>query len=225
MGQALARAAWTSTMAKWVAVAAVLVAVTGCTRMVDNPQAKPDSSVIGPITALQVHDLLSGNVGTGDGNLFGSVEPDRCSGLAREVDPPFIVSRGPVVKDGGHWQTPDGDVYIEEIVAVYPANFDPAGALGAAREAIESCRSTQLTVTTIENDTYVFDAAQQDNSGPDGSVLWSLRGTDWHCDNALVAAHNAAIEITACGRTGGFDVASAAKDALERIDKLANTTA
>ena len=52
-----------------------------------------------------------------------------------------------------------------------------------------------------------------------------LQASDWRCDNAFVAARNAAIEITGCGATGGFDVASAANDALERIEKLANTTA
>jgi hypothetical protein len=45
-------------------------------------------------------------------------------------------------------------------------------------------------------------------------VLWSLRGADWSCDNALVAAHNAAIEITTCGAGGGLDTAGLARKPL-----------
>lgn len=56
-------------------------------------------------------------------------------------------------------------------------------------------------------------------------MLWSLRAFDWNCDNLFVAAYNAAIEITTCGTTPGYDVAGLAEEALERIDALANTTA
>ena len=56
-------------------------------------------------------------------------------------------------------------------------------------------------------------------------MVWSLRAVDWNCDNTFVAAHNAAIEITTCGAAAGFDVASLAQQALQRIEALANTTA
>ena len=52
-----------------------------------------------------------------------------------------------------------------------------------------------------------------------------MRGANWNCDNVFVANHNAAIEITTCGATGGYDVGALADDALKRIDALANTTA
>lgn len=57
------------------------------------------------------------------------------------------------------------------------------------------------------------------------TVVWALRNETWNCDNAFVAAHNAAIEITACGRSPGYDVAALAAGALERIEALANITA
>jgi hypothetical protein len=56
-------------------------------------------------------------------------------------------------------------------------------------------------------------------------VLWSFKGDDWACDNAFVAAHNAAIGISTCAYANGYDVLSLARDALKRIEKLVNTTA
>jgi hypothetical protein len=63
------------------------------------------------------------------------------------------------------------------------------------------------------------------NSGSPDIVLWSFKADDWACDNAFVAAHNAAVRISTCASVNGYDVLSLARDALERIDKLANTTA
>ena len=54
-------------------------------------------------------------------------------------------------------------------------------------------------------------------------MLWSLHAGDWNCNNLLVAAHNAAIEITTCGTAGGLDTAALAEDALNRIEALANS--
>jgi len=203
-------------------VAAVMA--IGCTRTVEDATPTP-AALAAPITALQVVDLLSPKVRGEDGNLFVTAEPESCSGLAREVDPPFIDAHHPLATDGGHWTTEDGAVYVEEMVAVYRFDFDPAAALADARATIESCRGTPLTVTTMGERTYLFDVLPAAGGGPQGSVVWSLRAVDWNCDNTFVAAHNAAIEITACGAAGGFDVAALAEVALRRIDALANTTA
>jgi hypothetical protein len=210
-----------------VAVAAgvcVVALLAGCTRQVDNPQARP-ASLAAPITTLQVVDLLSPKVIGEEGNLFSVAEPERCSGLAREVDPPLIETHRPLATDGGHWTSEDGQFYIEEMVAVYRSDFDPVAALDVARRTIDDCRGSTLTVTTMQDRTYVFEVQTAAADGPDGSVLWSLRAFDWNCDNLFVAAYNAAIEITTCGTTPGYDVAGLAQDALERINALANTTA
>ncbi|MCV7151971.1 sensor domain-containing protein [Mycobacterium pyrenivorans] len=207
-----------------VVTGVAVVVATGCTQTVEDATPTP-AALAAPITALQVVDLLSPKVLGEDGNLFVTAEPESCSGLAREVDPPFIDAHHPLATDGGHWTTADGAVYVEEMVAVYRFDFDPAAALADARAAIESCRGTQLTVTTMGERTYLFDVLPPAGGGPQGSVVWSLRAVDWNCDNTFVAAHNAAIEITACGAAGGFDVAALAEDALRRIDALANTTA
>ena len=117
--------------------------------MVDTPQPQPEPPVA-PISALQVGDLLSPSVQDKDGNLFVTVEPDDCSGVAREVDPPFIFDLDPAATDGGHWVADDGrDVFIEEMVGVYPADFDPKEALAEAMRTIESCRDIPFTVTTM----------------------------------------------------------------------------
>ncbi|WP_347133466.1 sensor domain-containing protein [Mycobacterium sp. DL] len=206
-----------------VAVAVLAVAlVGGCTRHIDDATPTP-AALAAPITALQVVDLLSPEVLGEDGNLFVTAEPERCSGLAQEVDPPFLDAHRPLATDGGHWTTEDGAVFVEEMVAVYRFDFDPAAALADARRTIDTCRGTPLTVTTMQDRTYRFDVGDAGES-PQASVVWALRAADWNCDNTFVAAHNAAIEITACGAAGGFDVVALAEDALARIDLLANTT-
>jgi hypothetical protein len=208
-------------VAAWACLVALLA---GCTRNVDDPEARP-APLAAPITTLQVVDLLSPNVVGEEGNLFAVAEPERCSGLAREVDPPLIEAHRPLATDGGHWTSEDGQFYIEEMVAVYRSDFDPAAALDTARQAIDECRGSTLTVTTMQDRTYAFEVAAAAAEGPDGSVLWSLRAPDWNCDNLFVAAFNAAIEITTCGTTPGYDVTGLAEGALERITALANTTA
>jgi hypothetical protein len=72
---------------------------------------------------------------------------------------------------------------------------------------------------------YQFKLLPQVESRSPDIVVWSFQAVDWACDNAFVAAHNAAIEITTCGPRGGYDVLSLAKQAVQRIEALANTTA
>lgn len=212
------------TARRGAAVGAVALALLcGCTRHVDDPRGTPES-MAAPITTQQVVDLLSPAVIGEDGNLFVVAEPARCAGLAREVDPPFLDEGRPLATDGGHWTTDDGQFFIEEMVAVYRWDFDPAGALDSVRAAIADCDGDTVTVTTMQERTYEF-TVQPAAAGPEGSVLWSLRAVDWNCDNLFVAAHNAAVEITTCGTNPGFDVPGLAADALERIERLANTTA
>ena len=55
-------------------------------------------------------------------------------------------------------------------------------------------------------------------------VIWSVSQVGWTCDDAFIAAHNAAIELTACSETGGYDVLTLAQDALKRIEALVNKT-
>ncbi|WP_235570829.1 sensor domain-containing protein [Mycobacterium sp. Root265] len=213
-------------MAKWWVAAVLVLAVAGCTRPIDDPQARPAPQV-GPISPLQVGDLLSPEIFNKDGNLFATVEPERCAGVAREVDPPFIVDHEPEARDGGHWSTDVGGIeaVVEEMVAVMPSDFSAQDALTAARGTIDACRDTPITVTTMYGRTYTFRLAAAEQAAPEGAVLWSLRAADWNCDNLFVAAHNAAIETTSCGAAGGIDVATAAEDALKRIEALVDNKA
>lgn len=200
--------------------------LTGCTRLIDT--AVPHSAPrVGPILATQVGDLLSKQATGKDGNRFVTVEPDSCAGVAREQDAPFIVDHRPAATDGGHWVTTDGhEVYVEEIVAVYPSDFDPGAAVDGARAALASCGDTPFTVTDMKGRRYLFamGPAPADPRSPD-IVVWSFRAADWACDNAFVAAHNAAVELTTCGPVNGYNVGALAKDALKRIEQLANTAA
>ncbi len=207
-----------------VVFAMAVTPASGCARHVDDATARPEA-LAAPIIEAQVVDLLSPDALGEEGNLFATATPERCAGVAREVQPPFIDAGRPLATDGGHWTATDSTVYIEEMVAVYRHEFDPAEAVNSAAATIAECRDTPVTVTTMRGRTYVFDVVPAAAEATEASVLWSLRAPDWNCDNTFVAAFNVAIEITACGATGGFDIASLAEDALERIEALANTTA
>ncbi|WP_231740432.1 MULTISPECIES: sensor domain-containing protein [unclassified Mycobacterium] len=198
--------------------------VAACTRVVDSPQPTAELPVA-PIAAGQVGKLLSSKVAKADGNLFVSVEPQDCAGVAREVDPPFIVDHHPAAYDGGHWYVDQPETYIEEMVGVYRADFDAGAALAAARQSIESCRGKTFLVTSMSEREYAFELLPPMESESPEILLWSFKGDDWACDSAFVAAHNAAVEISTCGPANGYDVRSLAEEALKRIDTLANMTA
>jgi len=197
--------------------------LAGCTRDVETPQPRAEQPVA-PITALQVNDLLSAKVRDRDGNLFISVKPEECRAHALEVDPPLIFDLDPVATDGGHWVTDDG-VVIDETAGVYHANFDSKHALAETQRTIDSCRNIPFTIRDMRDREYHFRLVPQTNSDSPDIVLWSFRAPDWACDNAFVAAHNAAIRISTCATVNGYDVLSLARDALKRIEKLANMTA
>ena len=208
------------------AVALMLcVSLVGCTKVIDTPKPQSEPPVA-PIPAGQVGDLLSDDAKKGDdGNLFVTVDPDECAGVAREVDPPFLFDHHPAAHDGGHWDSQQGqEAYIEEMVAVYRADYDPGAVIDEVKRTIESCRDTPFTITAMDGDTIEFRMLPSTDSGAPEIVLWSFKASTWACDNAFIAAHNAAIEITTCGPVNGFDVKTVAQDALKRIDKLANTT-
>jgi len=200
------------------------LALAGCTRVIDTPlpKAQPPAA---PITVGQVSDLLSEQAQPDDDpNLFVTVEPEECAGLVREVDPPFLFDTTPAAHDGGQHFAEDGElsVSVVEMVAVYPASFDPKAAVDEAKRTIESCRNDTMFVTAMEGQELYFRLLPPSDSGSPDMVLWSVESGGWACDNAYVAAHNAAIELTTCGEVNGYDVRSLAEAALERIEKLAN---
>jgi hypothetical protein len=210
---------------RW-SVLVLAVALTGCTRVVDDPQPTA-APPVAPITAGQVSDLLSSKVEKYDGNLFSTVEPEKCSGVAKEVDPPFIFDFDPAAHDGGHWMA-EGlghPVYMEEMVGVYRADYDAKSALAQAKQTLESCVDVPFTVTDMKGRTYDFALEPLTTSSSPNILLWSFRASDWACDSTFVAAHNAAIEISTCGAVGGYPVQTLATEALDRIEALANTTA
>lgn len=204
---------------------ALLVPLAGCTRVVDD--ARPVSQrAVAPITAGQVGDLLSEKAAEDtEPNLFVSVDPERCAGLAREVDPPFIFGIAtPAAHDGGHSFTDDEKHSIQEMAGVYRTDFDPQAAVAEVKRTIADCQDRSLAVTTMEKETLHFQPIPAADSDVPEIALWSLAGRNWACDNAFIAAHNAAVEITACGQDNGADVLALAEEALKRIETLANAT-
>lgn len=210
---------------RW-SVLLLAIALSGCTRVVDNPRPNATPPVA-PITAGQVADLLSSSVEKYDGNLFTTVEPIECSGVAKEVDPPFIFGLDPAATDGGHWMADDvgREVYIEEMVGVYRADYDAKNALSQAKQTLQDCENVPFTVTDMKGRSYEFTLLPLQPSSSPNIVLWSFHASDWACDSTFVAAHNAAIEISTCGAVGGYPVHTLATEALNRIETLANTTA
>ena len=205
---------------------ALVLLLTGCTQVINDARPRAQAPVA-PITAGQVSDLLSEKAKPDDDpNLFVTVEPEECAGLAREVDPPFIFgTTTPAAHDGGQWYTePPDDFSIVEMVGVYRADFDSAAAVDEVKRTLESCQDKILTATAMEGQEVDFNPLSEVDSGSPEIVLWSVGG-DWACDNAFIAAHNAAIEITACSDVNGYDVLPLAQDALKRIEALAKTTA
>jgi hypothetical protein len=200
------------------------VMLAGCTRVVAGPPPQSQPAVA-PIPAGQISDLLSDHVKGEDGNLFVTVTPDECAGLAREVDPPFIADNHPAATDGGHWVAHDGrDVYIEEMIGLYRADFNAAAAIDKVKATIEKCQGTPFTVTSMRERDYHFDLIPAKDSGSPNITLWSYKGVDWACDSAFIADHNASIEISTCSPHNGYDVLTLAQQALKRIETLANTT-
>jgi hypothetical protein len=212
-------------VARWSGLL-LAIALSGCTQVVDSPQPKP-ALPVAPISAGQVADLLSPSVEKYDGNLFSTVEPTECSGVAKEVDPPFIFDLDPAATDGGHWMVADygHEVYIEEMVGVYRANYEAKDALSRAKRTLQACGDVPFTVTDMKGRSYEFTLLPPVASSSPDILLWSFRADDWACDSTFVAAHNAAIEISTCGAVGGYPVHTLAADALNRIESLANTTA
>ena len=207
---------------------AVLALTVGCTRVVDDSQpvrAWP----VAPITAGQVSDVLSPKAEPeAESNLFDTVDPSRCTGIAREVDAPFLFDTDvtAAARGGGQWYTEGRrpQYSVQEMVAVYPSSFDPRAAVRDVRKAIDDCRDESLTVVTTEGDTLEFRALAPPESAAPEIALWSLSGTQRSCDNAYVAAYNAAVEITACGDRNGYNVSELAQQALTRLHGLANMT-
>jgi len=205
-------------------IVGVALALAGCTHVIDDAQPRPAPPPVGPIAAGQVSDLLSDKIEAEDGNLFAVVEPEECAGVAREAHAPFIMDHKPAAHDGGHWHesTKGGTVYVEEIVGVYPTEFDPQQALADAQRTLDECRGRPLIITSLDNQTNEMHLDPPVASDSPEILLWSFRRSDWVCENALVAAHNAAIEITTCSARGGHPIEDLADEALDRINKLAN---
>ena len=201
----------------------VISVVAGCTRVIDAPRPQSEPAPA-PITAGQVSDLLSEKAQEkADPNLFVTVDPDECAGLASEVDPPFIFDTTPAAHDVGGFF--DGDYSLTEMVGVYSSDFDPKAAIDDAKRTIESCRQETLITTAMEGQVLDFRLLPYSDSGSPEIVRWSVDSDGWACDDAFIAAHNAAVEITACGVANSYEVLERAHEALKRIEDLANTKA
>ena len=112
------------------------------------------------------------------------------------------------------------------MVGVYPADFEARGALDAARRTIESVPRHTLARHDHANEPARTSSGRPPNRfGLNQYRACLSTAADWACDNAYVAAHNAAVGISTRGPVNGYDVSSLAQDALGRIEALAHMTA
>ena len=198
--------------------------LVGCTRTIEDaiPQKQRP---IGPIGAGQVEDLVSKNGRGGDAgaSLYAKVEPADCAGLVQEVRAPFVFDAKAAASAEQAWD--DGDAGIVEIVGVYHSDFSATTAIDRVRRTVESCTGEELRITASSGATVELEVQPRSDSDSPQIVLWSLTKTEGEdCDDAFVAAHNAAVEITTCWQPGGYDVLALAHAALKRIDAAADTT-
>ena len=203
------------------------LSLAGCSSHATKKKTDDSDRGIGPIVADLSPELLSPQSDKKHKNpeevAFVSVDPANCAGVAQEVDPPFLM-HDPVTLNNGSWAQDSGRMsMIEEIVGVYHSDFEPEQAIASATKAVESCQGTAFTIHTRISNAGTYRLLPHKDSGSPNILLWSFASTsrDWACDNALVAAYNAAVEITTCSYTNGTDVLSLAKGALDRINKLA----
>jgi hypothetical protein len=210
-----------------LSLALAVLLLTGCTRIVGDARPQMERPVA-PIPVGQVDDLLSQNANPDEfPSPYVTVEPDECAALAQEARAPLIFDAKPAAHSGGYWFD-DGapTANVMEIVGVYHSDFDSVAALDKARRIIESCRDDRLKASGADGEAPdVFRVVPGQDSGSPQIALWSLSVVgEWFCNNAFVASHNAAIELTTCSEADGYDVLALAKDALKRIEALVNKT-
>ena len=203
------------------------LSLAGCSPHEGKKKASDSDRGVGPIIADLSPELLSPQSDKKHKNpeevAFVGVDPANCAGAAQEVDPPFLM-HDPVAVNNGSWAQNEGRMsMIEEIVGVYHSDFEPEQAIAEAAKSLDSCQGTTFTIRTRVGDAGRYRLLPRKDSGSPNILLWSFSSAtrDWACDNALVAAYNAAVEITTCSYTNGTDVLTLAKGALERINKLA----
>ncbi|KQY02467.1 hypothetical protein ASD37_29330 [Mycobacterium sp. Root135] len=201
----------------------------GCTRTIDD--ARPQMArPVGPIAAGQVEDLLSTNADSTElPSPYVSAEPAECAALAQERQAPLIFGPKPVAHSGGYWldeAVPTSHSNVIELVGVYHSDYDPRAAVDDVRRTIDACRDRPLKAAGEDGTINEFRLQPSKESGSPQIALWSMTdpGDTWTCENAFISAHNAAVEITTCSESAGYDVLALATGALKRIEALANMT-
>lgn len=204
-----------------------VLSLVGCSPSEDKKKTAAPDRRVGPILADLSSELLSPQSDKKHKNpeevAFVGVDPANCAGAAQEVDPPFLM-HDPVAVNNGSWAQNEGRIsMIEEIASVYHSDFEPARAIAEAAKSLDSCQGTTFTIRTRVSDAGQYRLLPRKDSGSPDILLWSFSSASraWACDNALVAAYNAAVEITTCSYANGTDVLALAKGALDRINKLA----
>ncbi len=206
------------------------LALAGCTRIVDD--ARPLAQSTGR-THLRGYRSETCSARTSSGRTTTTPtcsprsSPRSAAGISREVDPPFIFDAAPAAHrwrallrrvqpvrlrrgDGGRLphrlRRPRRDSRGQTQHRVLPERHD-----GGDHHARRKCSTSASCPKSIPD-------RLTSCSGPSTASTWA-------CDNAYVAAHNAAVELTTCGDVNGYDVLTLAKDALKRIETLVNTVA
>lgn len=211
-------------------VSALLAFLPSCGRTEGPGPNNPQSTVrVAPIAADAIGRLFEPGHFDASGlaeNMYSSASPPECRGLVLEVDSPLLM-RGqaatasaiaPKAGDAEHSQ-------IVQIAAVYPESFSATDLIAEAAKTRERCQSVAITGSTQGGGNSTFQLVGQPDSGSPNILLWNLSaiGKAWFCNNALIAAHNAAVEITSCYPSPATGMKELARSVLRRIDDQART--
>ena len=211
-------------------LSALLAALASCGHPADAGQSSSQSTArVAPIAADSIGRLFEPGHFDASGlseNMYSSASPPECRGLVLEVDSPLLMRNqaatasaiAPKPGDTEHSQ-------IVEIAAVYPESFSATDLIAEAAKTRDRCQGTAITGSTQGGGNSTFQLIGQPDSGSPNILLWTLSavGKSWFCNNALVAAHNAAVEITSCYPSPAPGMKEFAQSVLRRIDSQART--
>ncbi|WP_148223315.1 sensor domain-containing protein [Segniliparus rotundus] len=212
-------------------VAVTITALASCGDPKEPGARRAQSSQrVAPIAAEAIQSLFEPGHFNASGNIesmYSSASPPECRALVLEVDSPLLM-RGQVASASAIAPKP-GDkehAQIVEIAAVYREGFSATDVIAEAAAMREHCEGTPITGSTQGGGNSTFQLIGQPSSGSPNILLWTLSalGKAWFCNNALIAAHNAAVEITSCYPSPAPKMRELAQSALSRIERQARSS-
>jgi hypothetical protein len=219
------------TVMRALGVAVTITALASCGHPEEPGARRAQSSPrVAPIAAESIQGLFEPGHFDASGNMesmYSSASPPECRALVLEVDSPLLM-RGQAASAEAIAPKPGDKEHgqIVEIAAVYREDFSATDLIAEAATMREHCEGTPITGSTRGGGNSTFQLIGQPSSGSPNILLWTLSalGKSWFCNNALIAAHNAAVEITSCSPSPAPGMRELAQSVLSRIERQARAS-